>query len=202
MERCDKQPDFKGDRDHLKILQKSIDADDPSIWNLWKAAHQRLLPDLCGINLNKDSIALSKLFGYNFEKVNLQQSSFYRQTIEDVNFNNADMENVDLSESVIDNCSFKGANLRGCNAIATVFKNSTLRNAGCIESIFMKTHFFRSDVSGISLFGTHLEHCSIKESKCECIYLDKDRIKRVPKTGEFSADDTVSLFTKKSYFGE
>lgn len=202
MELLDNQPDFKGDKEHLKVFLEAIRAGDPAVWNTWKEKNRKIKPDLRGINLNKDLITLSKLYNYNFEKVILRDSSFYRQTIEKSNFNYADMENVDLSESIINNSSFIEANLVGCNLIATLFKRSVLRNTRCLHSIFMKAHFFQTDLSGISLFGTYLEHCSIKECKCEFIYIDKDGNKRMPETGELTNEEIISFFTKKHYVGE
>jgi hypothetical protein len=113
--------------EHLQILRKGVEA-----WNIWRAANDRIRPDLTGANLNRAHLSGANLSGAHLSGAYLRSADL----------RGANLRSADLSGSYLIFADLRGADLGGAN-----LSSAHLGGADLTESRFGRTAISDVDLS-------------------------------------------------------
>lgn len=232
------------------ILEKSIQNNNPSIWNNWRAENKGNIIDLRSAN-----IAGGNLSRYELTKVDLSGVSLKGCVLKSVTLTNSLLNNADFSDCVIKkstffkstflnsnftdatidestffNASFQGAKfyqtmIRKSGFCGTNFSDSKLNsikadrtdfsncdfseasmrfahliNVNLNHSNLWKTDLSDAEITGVSLYNAARADWIISRVKCDYLYVDEKRDRRVPSTRKFKKGEFERKFKKLPSF--
>ena len=163
------QQNFAGEKDHLEVILRAIEAEDPSIWNEWKK-NGDVHPNLEGIDLSN-----RVLYHFNFQFTNLQYANLSKCKMETnfayANLNYADLSDAFLCQSVFEETQVKNATIERCDFRASTieasfFTGSNLKGAKFDKCELEDTIFEECDLKFASFQDAYLLQTNFK--KCHC----------------------------------
>src|SRR5437762_4800593 len=105
---------FRGNPDHLAILNQALDAHSPRPWNHWREQHPRVIPDLRGVYLSGRALR-----GINLRRAKLDGAILTR----------ADLAGVHMEDAGLRDARLMFANLINLHANGADFSGALLRDA-------------------------------------------------------------------------
>jgi uncharacterized protein YjbI with pentapeptide repeats len=202
MEILEKQIDFNGNIEHLKVLLEAIKGKDISIWNNWREKNKEVRPDLKGIDLSRETIGEICIHAINLTDSDLKGGIFKYSNFINADFSNANCANSDFFEAKFNNVNFSKAIISGSNFITAKLIESNLCDTILDDSVLMHTDLSGSKAKGVSIYRAHLVHCKINNMECEYIYYDSKRKQRFPKNRKLTIDELKKIFAMHNMITE
>jgi len=150
------QRSFRGIREHLRLLERSLGAPDHgNEWNDWRRKHPRLRPNLGGANLSDLDLIDFHLKGVVMRGANLSGANLSGVDLSRSDLRDIQGFNVDLSDAVLKDCRFAGAWLHRSN-----LNEADLAGAKFGGAMLTDCSLNRASLEGTNLRGVNLWRCS------------------------------------------
>jgi len=179
------QHKFVGDKDHLEVILRAVEAENPSMWNEWKK-NGNVRPNLEGVDLsnkvlhhfdlqftnlqyaNLSNCKMTTRFDYaNLNYVDLSNAFLWQSVFDETQVKNANLEKCDFQASRIQASNFTGSNLKGakfyeCDLEDTIFEECDLRYASFQDAYLLQTNFKKCHCYGTNFRNANLKYANFE----------------------------------------
>ena len=187
------QPDFQGNKRHLKIIMNAIMKKDISIWNKWRKKNRKVIPNLQRIYLRGNCFDTSSLVGADFSQVDFKEAILHETNLEKVNLKKADLCCVDLGNANFSNADCRDANISDTNFTGTTLLETDMCGVNFYHSLLMAARLYKVGLSGANLYKTQIINCKIEGLECNYVYIDKNWKDRFPKNRNFKKGELEEI---------
>ena len=136
--------------------------------------------NLSGASLNKVDLSGADLNKSNLSRVNIRQAD-----LSGADLISSDFSGADLSEANLTGSNFSGAYLVGVNLIRANLTGAYLIWTDLSGARVIEANMTSAIITGACLFGIARDDWIIDGIKCDYIFWDSDKRKRIPKEGSF-----------------
>jgi len=161
------QSNFKGNKEHLRIILEASDKKDISIWNEFvKKQGNKFIANLKRADLKEAELCGINLMYANIEEANLEEANLKGANLMFTNIEKANLKWIDLKEACLCGINLMYANLEGANLQNTDLEEANLKGANLKGADLMM-----ANLKNIYLPGT------IIDNRTNIIKIKGDKIK-------------------------
>ncbi len=116
------------DKTQLEMLKGEVSA-----WNVWRAAHTELQPDLAEAHLHG-----LDLIGANLDSADLRKADLRGTNLSDASLVDAHLEGATFFRAILDRANLAGAHLVGARFLTSGHQNGSLyglRSISCVQAL-------------------------------------------------------------------
>lgn len=179
------QTRFAGNKDHLEVILRAIEAENPSLWNEWKK-NGNIRPNLEGVDLSNRVLhhfdfqftnlqyanlsnckMTTRLDFANLNNADLSNALLWQSVFEETQINNATLEKCDFTGSRIQASFFTGSNLKGAKFYKCDLEDSSFEDCDLRFADFQDTYLLQSNFKKCHCYGTNFRNANLKYANFE-----------------------------------
>ena len=149
-------------QEHLDLLKQGSSA-----WNVWRAQHKEVRPDLSSADLGFADLSGADLSYANFSEATLSYANFSEATLREADLNRADLTGAtltgaDLSFAGLSFATLNEADLSGANLRFANFSSADLSEANLSSATLRFAYLSEADLTGADLSSANFRRANLR----------------------------------------